>query len=124
MASCALHEGNSQSITSLAHLLVDDSSVQLLGWRTVFQCLMLAGDDGATVLGICESMAPDELINERRISQSPVVAAAYTFMRAPSVKLSDRLQNVRRLLSRLCSSQVCRRSSSSDGKYLHPLVVI
>jgi hypothetical protein len=113
MASSTLHKGDSQSVASLKKSLVNDRCVQLLGWRTVFQSLLLAGDDGSTVLDICENMTAEELVNERQASQSPVVAAAYNIMRVTDVVLSERLLKVRKLLSRLSLSQVCSQFQHS-----------
>ena len=111
LASTALRGASSQCIASLKVTLLTDGALQLLGWRTVFQALLLAGDDGTAVLDICENMTTEELVNERECSKSAAVAAVHAIMRATDVTLSDRLLKARRLLSRLSLAQVCTACS-------------
>lgn len=110
LASSVIQKQGTQRIAALKTALLSDNSVQLLRWRTVFQSLMLAGDDGSAVLEGCENMTAEELVNEHDCSQSVAVAAVYSIMRATDVALSDRLFKARRLLSRLSLSQVCTHS--------------
>lgn len=103
LASAAISQG---AVTDLQNTLTSNSAVQLLGWRTVFQSLVQAGDDGSAILGICNRMEVEELVSSMQCTELPVVAASYSMMRATDVELPDRLFNVRQLFSRLSLAQV------------------
>ena len=120
LASVALRGASTQSIAKLKSDLLTDSAVKLLGWRTAFQALLLAGDDGTAVLDICANMPAEELVSEDAHSQSAAVAALYTIMRAPDSSLSDRLLKTRRLLSRLSLAQVRTCLFPSVGSFALP----